>query len=70
MMKAQPPKAKFKKAPQAPRRFKSAYMFYSTLKHKEIREQLSKQQVRVGSLATHCGFKMKEIYRADLPDTM
>lgn len=32
--------AKFKKAPQAPRRFKSAYMFFSTDKHKEIRDQL------------------------------
>jgi hypothetical protein len=42
----QPPKAKFKKAPQAPRRFKSAYMFFSTWKHKDIREQLSMQQVR------------------------
>jgi len=31
---------KFKKAPQAPRRFKSAYMFFSTAKHPEIRERL------------------------------
>lgn len=29
---------KFKKAPGAPRRFKSAYMFFSTEKHKSIRE--------------------------------
>jgi hypothetical protein len=28
---------KYKKAPQAPRRFKSSYMFFSTEKHKEIR---------------------------------
>jgi hypothetical protein len=28
---------RYKKAPQAPRRFKSAYMFFSTSKHKEIR---------------------------------
>mmetsp|Transcript_23517 Transcript_23517/g.35573 ORF Transcript_23517/g.35573 Transcript_23517/m.35573 type:complete len:421 (+) Transcript_23517:88-1350(+) len=33
-------KIKYKKAPQAPRRFKSAYMFFSTCKHKEIREEL------------------------------
>lgn len=33
-------KTKYKKAPQAPRRFKSAYMFFSTTKHKEIREEL------------------------------
>jgi hypothetical protein len=31
---------KYKKAPQAPRRFKSAYMFFSTQKHKDIREEL------------------------------
>jgi len=33
-------KTKYKKAPQAPRRFKSAYIFFSTTKHKEIREEL------------------------------
>jgi len=31
---------KYKKAPQAPRRFKSPYIFYSTTKHKEIRAEL------------------------------
>jgi HMG-box domain len=31
--------AKFKKAPLAPRRFKSAYMFFSTEKHKSIRQE-------------------------------
>lgn len=31
---------KYKKAPQAPRRFKSSYMFFSTCKHKEIRKEL------------------------------
>jgi hypothetical protein len=30
---------KYKKAPNAPRRFKSSYMFFSTQKHKEIREE-------------------------------
>lgn len=30
----------YKKAPDAPRRFKSAYMFFSTEKHREIRQQL------------------------------
>lgn len=34
-------KVKFKKAPQAPRRFKSAYMFFSTAKHPEIRARLT-----------------------------
>mmetsp|Transcript_18538 Transcript_18538/g.21470 ORF Transcript_18538/g.21470 Transcript_18538/m.21470 type:complete len:431 (+) Transcript_18538:242-1534(+) len=32
---------KYKKAPQAPKRFKSSYMFYSTTKHKEIRAELT-----------------------------
>ena len=34
---------KMKKAPGAPRRFKSAYMFFSTKKHKEFREELNKK---------------------------
>jgi len=38
-------KTKYKKAPQAPRRFKSAYMFFSTIKHKEIREELGAKGV-------------------------
>jgi len=37
---------KFKKAPQAPRRFKSAYMFFSTAKHPEIRERLKNEGKR------------------------
>jgi HMG (high mobility group) box len=35
--------AKFKKAPGAPRRFKSAYMFFSTEKHKSIRQDHGKK---------------------------
>eukprot|EP00534_Pseudo-nitzschia_fraudulenta_P003715 CAMPEP_0201131450 /NCGR_PEP_ID=MMETSP0850-20130426/42819_1 /ASSEMBLY_ACC=CAM_ASM_000622 /TAXON_ID=183588 /ORGANISM="Pseudo-nitzschia fraudulenta, Strain WWA7" /LENGTH=415 /DNA_ID=CAMNT_0047401493 /DNA_START=259 /DNA_END=1506 /DNA_ORIENTATION=+ len=34
---------KYKKAPQAPRRFKSSYMFFSTKKHKEIRAELAEK---------------------------
>jgi hypothetical protein len=34
---------KYKKAPNAPRRFKSSYMFFSTFKHKQIREELAKE---------------------------
>ena len=34
---------KYKKAPNAPRRFKSSYMFFSTYKHKQIREELAKE---------------------------
>lgn len=33
-------RVKFKKAPDAPRRFKSSFMFFSTEKHKEIRKKL------------------------------
>ena len=32
--------ASLKKAPEAPRRFTSAYMFYSSWKHKELRRVL------------------------------
>ena len=39
MSKANLSKSKFKKAPQAPRRFKSAYIFFSIAKHKELREK-------------------------------
>jgi hypothetical protein len=34
---------KFKKAPDAPRRFKSSYMFFSTEKHRSIRDELAKK---------------------------
>jgi hypothetical protein len=44
---------KYKKAPQAPRRFKSAYMFYSTEKHKQIREELSKNGDTIVSTNVH-----------------
>lgn len=41
---------KMKKAPQAPRRFKSAYMFFSTEKHKQIRGQMAARNEKVSSL--------------------
>lgn len=41
---------KMKKAPEAPRRFKSSYMFFSTAKHKEIRAELTEKGQ--GKLAT------------------
>jgi len=34
---------KYKKAPQAPRRFKSSYMFFSTDKHRQIRKELAEK---------------------------
>lgn len=38
-------RTKYKKAPQAPRRFKSAYMFFSTDKHKEIRQDYNEKGI-------------------------
>jgi hypothetical protein len=38
---------KYKKSPEAPRRFKSAYMFFSTEKHKEIRKDMGDKEVRM-----------------------
>jgi hypothetical protein len=35
--------AKYKKAPDAPKRFKSAFIIFSAEKHKEIKEDLTKQ---------------------------
>jgi hypothetical protein len=35
--------AKYKKAPDAPKRFKSAFIIFSAEKHKEIKEDLAKQ---------------------------
>lgn len=35
------PVKKYKKAPDAPRRFKSAFIFFSIEKHREIRESLA-----------------------------
>jgi hypothetical protein len=42
---------KFKKAPCAPKRFKSAYMFYSVQQHKEIRDQSVDKKVGDALLA-------------------
>lgn len=47
--KMKPPKrkskaTKFKKAPQAPKRFKSAFMLFSTMKHPEIRASLASKE--------------------------
>lgn len=36
-------RVRFRKAPGAPRRFKSSYMFFSTERHKSIREGLEKE---------------------------
>lgn len=38
--KAKKHAAKYMKAPGAPRRFKTAFIFFSSYKHKEIRKQL------------------------------
>ena len=46
---------KYKKAPQAPRRFKSAYMFFSTEKHKSIRQENGEklQTTEIAKLVSH-----------------
>jgi hypothetical protein len=36
---------KYRKAPQAPKRFKSAYMFFSTAMHPAIRKRLGEKGV-------------------------
>jgi hypothetical protein len=49
------PTVKYKKAPQAPRRFKSSYMFFSIGKHKQIRIDLAEkgETVKVNACWTH-----------------
>ena len=42
-------KSKFKKAPGAPRRFKSAFMFFSETRHKQIRDESIDKKVRISS---------------------
>jgi len=36
-------RAKYRKAPGAPKRFKSAFIFFSTEKHKEIRAEMGEK---------------------------
>jgi len=38
-----PPAPKYKKAPDAPKRFKSAFIIFSAEKHKAIKEDLAKE---------------------------
>jgi hypothetical protein len=45
---------KYKKAPQAPRRFKSSYMFFSTAKHKQIRKELSEEKGELKKVGQRC----------------
>jgi hypothetical protein len=45
---------KFKKAPDAPKRFKSAFIFFSSEKHKTIRAQLEAGGVAAKVIATLC----------------
>ena len=47
---------KYKKAPDAPKRFKSAFIIFSAEKHKEIKEKLASQGrvEKVRSRKMHC----------------
>ena len=47
------PEVKYKKAPQAPKRFKSSYIFFSTIKHKEIRAELTQNAQEGGRKVSH-----------------
>mmetsp|Transcript_31794 Transcript_31794/g.48763 ORF Transcript_31794/g.48763 Transcript_31794/m.48763 type:complete len:590 (+) Transcript_31794:25-1794(+) len=58
--------AKFQKAPNAPKRFKSAYMFFSTSKHKEIRSGLG--TVRAATEKTTTIAKMVSKAWKELPE--
>ena len=44
--------AKFKKNPDAPRRFKSSFMFFSQRKHPELRKQMIENGVQEGTVST------------------
>jgi len=48
---------KYKKAPQAPRRFKSSYMFFSTEKHKAIRKELTEKGGETEKVSTSASGK-------------
>jgi hypothetical protein len=57
--------AKYKKAPTAPKRFKSAYMFFSERKHKEFRQMEECKKVRTQSSlgsALDADFVLNTIY--------
>eukprot|EP00586_Coscinodiscus_wailesii_P004845 CAMPEP_0172485618 /NCGR_PEP_ID=MMETSP1066-20121228/13713_1 /TAXON_ID=671091 /ORGANISM="Coscinodiscus wailesii, Strain CCMP2513" /LENGTH=414 /DNA_ID=CAMNT_0013250981 /DNA_START=563 /DNA_END=1807 /DNA_ORIENTATION=+ len=56
---------KFKKAPQAPKRFKSAYMFFSTKKHPEIRKKL---EAGKGKDVTNVAKFVSEEWRKMIPE--
>mmetsp|Transcript_17372 Transcript_17372/g.32965 ORF Transcript_17372/g.32965 Transcript_17372/m.32965 type:complete len:396 (-) Transcript_17372:53-1240(-) len=44
-------KAKYKKAPGAPKRFKSSFMFYSEMRHKTLRNQSDDKKVLASDIA-------------------
>jgi hypothetical protein len=44
--------AKYKKAPDAPKRFKSAFIIFSAEKHKEIKENYAKEG-RIEKVSSH-----------------
>jgi len=64
------PGARFKKAPDAPKRFKSAFIIFSAEKHKEIKEHLTSQgraekvsRTRISLFAGVDRFNTNESYR-------
>jgi len=64
--RAKPSTSKYKKAPDAPRRFKSAFIFFSTDKHKEIRAKLGKKGAT--EKTTNVAKMVSEAWKALSPD--
>lgn len=50
-------KMKFKKAPDAPKRFKSAFIFFSSEKHKEIRCQMKADGISAAKVNAKVAFR-------------
>lgn len=62
-----PKSTKFRKAPQAPKRFKSAFIFFSIAKHPEIREQ-KKYEKKTDNAAPNVAKLVSEAWR-NLPQS-
>lgn len=65
--KKRPTQIKLKKAPGAPRRFKSAFIFFSTEKHREIRERMGDESSKAKVRASKIKDCASELPRKDFP---
>ena len=59
---------KYKKAPDAPKRFKSAFIFFSAEKHKEFKKELQQEgkTVRVSSVDFGCWWNQQNVLHASV----